>query len=251
MKLLFRFSSIVVTLLTLIVTMQHSSIEAAPSKSSICVSGDRDSGVIHDVLPLEKSQSSGEFPEIADSNGEQLTYEVDSVQTPFSTSVTIDGVNLVVNGMMTDRWSSFTVLSVDETDSVINFFRQWSGCIESFDRGGMSSLFTDFGWSWINAVDDPFRVRESAASGVRYGGSLSRSVGALPLELFDAVKLRDGRVVVVNGDGSKHNDADRVLGNESEGSLWVLRPVAGSWVIDGVVGDFLATASNWFVIPTE
>jgi len=66
----------------------------------------------------------------------------------------------------------------------------------------------------------------------------------LPLELYDARQLSDGRVALVVGEGSNHDEAGNLLANRVVGSIWLVDRWSDGWKIDAVIGgiEIIGTA---------
>ena len=166
-------------------------------------------------------------------------------------TVTLDGQPWAVDGLSSMSQVNSPRLSIPQTSSVLAFLGLWSSCVSEGRWGSVYSLLSDFGVGWtVNNPGDQFLIVDSPLSGLRKDGSKSRSVGSLPLELYDVRLLSDGRVAVLTGDGSLRNREARAFGNAAEGAIWILAPNGESWSIDAMFGGFAAFADSWIDIPS-
>lgn len=247
-----KLSNILVFILV-VTTLAGASERTATAFASSCVSVDASE------LPQNRYPSksypypfptAGYFPVGAGQNQDNATYyEVASGESVWTFILNEHAV--VQNGAISyPDWDLLTGPPQEQIDAAIEVLTMWSHCTMSGEIPGLWYLLSDFGLAWTFGGADPFCVRDSPAAWLA-GGSFTRSIGALPLELYGVRQMPDGRLVVLTGDGSRPNQYPRVVGNEAEGTLWILSRQGDELRVDGIVGGFLAAASEWSVIPTQ
>jgi hypothetical protein len=142
-------------------------------------------------------------------------------------------------------------VTVPELASIVGFLRLWSNCAKA-DFDALDDLLTDFGFGWVCSPGDPFLALHSPVSVICPGGSISRTVGALPLGLMDARWLSETRVGIVVTDGPSYDQFGNVNGHYAQGSVWVLVMTERGWRIDAIVGN-VAVPDLWpaIMIPVD
>jgi hypothetical protein len=124
--------------------------------------------------------------------------------------------------------------------------RQWSACATEPDMSNLAALFSEAGLKWLYAPDDPYLIQESPAASL-LSSTLSRTKEALPLLLFEARMLSDGRVAAIIGEGASFTNGSDLISSTVPGSLWIFSRADG-WRIDAVIGGFDALNTAWIEI---
>ena len=149
------------------------------------------------------------------------------------------------------RLDNLPTVTVPELAAIVGFLRLWSNCSKT-DRSALTDLLTDFGFGWLCSPGDPFLALRSPASTICPGGSISRTVGALPLGIMDARWLSETRVGLIVTDGSYYDEFGNVNANHAQGSVWVLVMTERGWRVDAIVG-MVDVPNSWpaIVVPVD
>ena len=158
-----------------------------------------------------------------------------------------DTIWIDVNGMSSIWSDELPTVTVPELATIVDFLRLWSNCAKT-DRSALMDLLTDFGFGWLCSPGDPFLALRSPASDICPGGTLSQTLGALPLGLKDARWLSETRVGLIVEDGPY------AFGSAiyAQGSVWVLVMTERGWRVDAIVG-MVDIYGDWpaIVIPVD
>lgn len=226
-------------------------ISAHESASAACdvnpVSADYLSSISREVegqvLPMEGTfGSSPDQPEAAGA-----TFAIERVEQR-TIAVQLDGIDWIAMGRAQyfggiDAAPSVPFFSLAE---ITGLLRQWTACAAQPDVFKLAAFFSEDGLRRLYASDDPYLVAESPAASLR-SSSLSRTKGALPLLLFEARMLSDGRVAVIIGEGSSFTNGSNLATPTVPGSLWIFSRASG-WRIDAVIGGFDSLNTAWVEI---
>jgi hypothetical protein len=131
------------------------------------------------------------------------------------------------------KLNDLPTVTVPELATLVGFLRLWSNCAKT-NRSALMDLLTDFGFGWLCSPGDPFLALRSPASDICPGGTLSQTIGALPLGLKDARWLTETRVGLIVTDGPYSGEFRNIT--YAQGSVWVLVMTDRGWRVDAIVG---------------
>lgn len=205
-------------------------------------------GSINREIESEAFPMEGTFgPSPDQPDGAGTTFAIERVEQR-TIAVQLDGIEWVAMGRAQyfggiDTAPSVPFFSLAE---ITGLLRQWTACAAQPDVFRLAAFFSEDGLRRMYAPDDPYLIGESPAAGLR-SSSLSRTKGALPLLLFEARMLSDGRVAAVIGEGSSFTNGSNLVSSTVPGSLWIFSRSSG-WRIDAVIGGFDSLNTAWIEI---
>lgn len=193
-----------------------------------------------DNLQIDPIPLSGMFPdEVGMEPSTDVHYQVEQFGSdvrPQAPRVVFDETEWVdVNGRASIDIGDLESLSIPELSSVTDFLQLWSECSTEIPSA-LVGLYTDFGFGWITNPGDPFMARSSPASFSIAGGTLSETVGSLPLGIYEARWISETRIGMVIASGAWYDENGNVGANYSQGSVWVLVMTERGWRVDAIIG---------------
>lgn len=133
--------------------------------------------------------------------------------------------------------------SFDHLTSITAVLAEYSACIGALTTLKALTFFTDQALAWACSAPDLF-LTQSSPAGFICSGAIRNALGALPLVVFDARELSDGRIGLLVGEGSTWSSD---LGGFSvPASVWIMLEHEGTWYIDGVIGGI-----SFFYAPND
>jgi hypothetical protein len=198
------------------------------------------------LIEPEPAAMEGHFPDFNGHDGTpyRITVFSDSDQV---SGVSLDGRDIVTGNVVSEDYDRIPPAPPKTVEHVEQFLATWSGCAATANTMALIGFIDSNSYTWLCDAEDRFQVQASPLALLCFGSG-ARTRGSLPLELYFVWLLSDGRVAVVVGEGTNHDECGIELGFRKYVSIWVLEVNGDDTLIRAAIGGLETWSEDFTVI---